>query len=198
MSSVTLAQLAVDESGSLPDDTPFFTLAGVITYHPETLRNVIRRAVTRTGKRLRRARHAVPEFKWSNASRNLRTEVLGRLAQADVGVFTLTVSKSGRRIDDTPENYAILICELLRACWTEYPNIAQHLLLIAASHRRRRSQYSILSSIVAGLCLVFSRSTMLTASVTRSFNWLILWPGACTLITKRAITRSRKLKVKSG
>lgn len=113
----------MDESGSLPDDTPIFTLAGVLTYRPDRLRNVIRRAVVRSGKRLGRARHAFSEFKWSSASRRLRLEVLNRLAQTDAVVFTLTVNKGERRIEDSPENYAILICELLQACWTEHPNV---------------------------------------------------------------------------
>ncbi|MEE8392428.1 MAG: DUF3800 domain-containing protein, partial [Anaerolineae bacterium] len=39
-------------------------------------------------------------------------------------VFTLTVQKQGRRIKDTPENYAILVCESLRLCWDLYPNVA--------------------------------------------------------------------------
>jgi hypothetical protein len=41
-----------------------------------------------------------------------------------VKLFTLTVQKAGRRIEDTPEHYAILVCELLEACWAVCPNIA--------------------------------------------------------------------------
>ena len=39
-------------------------------------------------------------------------------------LFALTVSKEGRRIEDTPENYGILVCELLSFCWSSYPNVA--------------------------------------------------------------------------
>ncbi len=49
--------------------------------------------------------------------------MLSHLAQADVAVFTLTVRKEGRRIEDTAENYAILACELLELCWDAYPNL---------------------------------------------------------------------------
>jgi hypothetical protein len=69
-------------------------------------------------------RPAESEFKWNNASRRLRQDVLNRLAQTDVKIFALTVQKTGRRIEDTPEHYAILVCELLEACWTAYPNVA--------------------------------------------------------------------------
>jgi hypothetical protein len=36
----------------------------------------------------------------------------------------MTVLKGDRRIEDTPENYAILACELLSLCWPVYPNVA--------------------------------------------------------------------------
>jgi hypothetical protein len=36
----------------------------------------------------------------------------------------MTVLKGDRRIEDTPENYGILACELLSLFWPVYPNIA--------------------------------------------------------------------------
>ena len=54
MPPLTLAYLGLDESGSLPADTPLFTLAGVLTYRPDAIRNLIRRAVVHSGKRLKR------------------------------------------------------------------------------------------------------------------------------------------------
>jgi hypothetical protein len=41
-----------------------------------------------------------------------------------VELFALTVWKGDRRIEDTPENYGILACELLSLCWSSYPNVA--------------------------------------------------------------------------
>ncbi len=51
---MTLAYLGLDESGSLPDETPWFTMAGVLTYRPDSVSNLIRRAALRSGKRIRR------------------------------------------------------------------------------------------------------------------------------------------------
>jgi hypothetical protein len=113
-----------DESGSLTAATPLFVMVVVLTPRPEAMKNLIRRVALRSGKRLKRRRKAASEIKWRNASRYIRLGVLTRLAQADVAVFTLTVRKGGRRIEDTPENYAILACELLRLCWDVYPNMA--------------------------------------------------------------------------
>jgi hypothetical protein len=36
----------------------------------------------------------------------------------------MTVLKGGRRIEDTPENYGIVACELLSLFWSVCPNIA--------------------------------------------------------------------------
>ncbi len=91
---MTLAHLGLDESGSLSDDTALFTLAGILTYRPDGLRHIIRRAALRSGKRLKRLRPAESEFKWNNASRRMRQDVLNRLAQTDVKIFALTVQKN--------------------------------------------------------------------------------------------------------
>ncbi|HET7087338.1 MAG TPA: DUF3800 domain-containing protein [Anaerolineae bacterium] len=124
MSSVTLAYVGLDESGSLSADTSLFTLVGVLTYQPDTIRYLIQRAAVRSGKRLKRPRRAVSELKWHNTSRRLRADVLSRLARADIEIFALTVRKGGRKIEDTPENYAVLVCAVLQACWLAHPNVA--------------------------------------------------------------------------
>lgn len=119
-----IVHAGLDEAGSLTAGALLFSMAIVVTSQPETVRNLIRRAALRSGKRLRRRRKAASELKWSNASQRIRTQVLRRLAQAEVEILTLTVLKAGRRIEDTPENYAILVCELLSLCWDVYPKVA--------------------------------------------------------------------------
>ena len=119
-----LVHIGLDESGSLTAATPLFTLAAVVTPRPETLRNLVKRAATSSGKHFKRRRRATGEFKWSNASRRLRSEVLTRLSKTDAELFALTVNKEGRRLEDSPENYAILVCELLSLCWDTFPNVA--------------------------------------------------------------------------
>ena len=126
MSAATIrfAYLGLDECGSLSDATPWFTMAGVLVEGLEPTQHLIRRAATHAGKRLKRPRRAVGEFKWSNSSRRLRRDVLQRLAQCAAEVYTLTVLKGGRRIEDTPENYALLVSALLQPCWMRHPSLA--------------------------------------------------------------------------
>jgi hypothetical protein len=114
----------LDESGSLTAVSPFFVMAAVITAEPRVLHHLIPRAVTRSGKRLGRSAKDAGELKWRNASQQIRALVLAELAAAEIELFTLTVLKGGRRIEDTPENYGILACELLSLFWPVHPNIA--------------------------------------------------------------------------
>jgi len=99
-------------------------MAVVVTPHPLALRHIIHRAASRSGKRLRRPIKDAAEIKWSNASHRIRALALADLADADVELFALTVWKGDKRIEDTPENYGILACELLNLCWSAYPNVA--------------------------------------------------------------------------
>jgi quercetin dioxygenase-like cupin family protein len=114
----------LDESGSLTADSLYFCVAIVMTPTPLSLRHLIRRAASRSGKRLGRPRKEAAEIKWSNASQRIRALALAGLVDAEVELFALTVLKGGRRVEDTPENYAILACELLSFCWSSYPNVA--------------------------------------------------------------------------
>ncbi len=120
----SIVYAGLDESGSLTAAAPLFVMAVVIVPRPGAVQNLIKRTALRSGKRLKRQRKAGSELKWRNASQRIRQGVLNRLAQAEAAIFTLTVRKRGRRIEDTPENYAILSCELLRQCWDVYPNVA--------------------------------------------------------------------------
>jgi hypothetical protein len=123
-SPLSIIHAGLDESGALSADTPLFTMAVVVTPRPDALQNLIRRAALRSGKRQKRLRKVASELKWRNASQRIRSDVLKRLALAELELFTLTVRKEGRRIKDTPENYAILVSEILRLCWDTYPNVA--------------------------------------------------------------------------
>ena len=114
----------LDESGSLTSATNLFTMAAVVTADPTALKNIIQRAALKSGKRLGRRRKQPNELKWHNASQRIRLAVLNSLARADVEIFVLVVSKERRRIADTPQNYAILVCELLLSCWNLHPNMA--------------------------------------------------------------------------
>lgn len=121
---LSIVHIGLDEAGSLTSEMPVFVVAAVVAVRPDTLHNLIRRAALRSGKRLERRAKNASELKWSNTSRRIRNAALAELAKADVELFALTVDKGNRRIEDTPENYGILVCELLSHCWHVYPDVA--------------------------------------------------------------------------
>lgn len=124
LSNNKIVHVGIDESGSLPDKAEYFVLAGVLTHQPDSLRNLIRRVAVRSGKRLHRPRRAISEFKWSNSSSNFRKDVLNSIAQTDISIYTLLAKKDGRQINDTSENYAALISELLQAILIEHSQLS--------------------------------------------------------------------------
>lgn len=119
-----IVHAGLDESGSLTAESPFFCMAVIVTEDPLAVRQLIPRAVLSSGKRLGRPAKRAAEIKWSNASQHIRIQVLTGLAELAVEIYTLTVSKGRRRIEDTPENYAILACETLSHAWPMFPNVS--------------------------------------------------------------------------
>ncbi len=123
MTQPTIVHVGIDESGSLPAPTGLFTLAAVVTPNPEAVQNLIRRTAFHSGKNLGHGAKNVGELKWSNASYRIRQDVLQRIAASEVQLFALIVEKEQRRVEDSAENYAFLVCELLSAGWQRYPNM---------------------------------------------------------------------------
>jgi hypothetical protein len=139
-----IAYAGIDESGSLLAETSYFTVAAVVTRDLKPLRNIIPRAALRSGKRLKRLRKTVSELKWSNASLRIRSDVLRHLAEVDVEVFALTIHKENRRIADSPENYAILMCELLQSVHRVHPNAA----IFLDRHFTSMSQIALVNTMI--------------------------------------------------
>ena len=55
--------------------------------------------------------------RWNKAAR------LHALAQKEIQIFWVAVEKQGQRIDDTPENYSLLVGELLKECLAYHPEV---------------------------------------------------------------------------
>jgi len=119
----TIVHVGIDESGSLYAPTQFFVLAAVLTENPEPTKNLIRRTAFHSGKHLGRFAKNPSELKWYTASERIKQDVLERIAESDLEIFGLVVQKEGRRIEDTPENSAYLLCELLDLIWYEHPKL---------------------------------------------------------------------------
>lgn len=113
----------VDESGCLADPRDrYVALAAVVVCQVRQARKIVRKSV-RSSKRVLLKKRGGYETKWWNADDRLRRKVLEYLGQSEVGIFWLVVDKEGGVIPDTPENYGMLVCELLEECTKYYPNL---------------------------------------------------------------------------
>lgn len=139
-----LVYASVDECGSLTADSSHVTFAAVVTQYPDSVRNLIRRIALRSGKRLHRSRKAPGEFKWRNTSERIRRDVLTALAQHELELFALTINKQRRRIEDSPENYTLIICALLSLLNDRYPNVA----LALDRHFTSPTQIALINTLI--------------------------------------------------
>ena len=115
----------IDESGSLAaPHCSTVTLAAVKTPSPKALRWIVKRAM-RGMQRKKSKRGRPSELKFHNATDNARAEVLEALSREQVEVYALSVFKGAQIIPHTPENYGILLCELLRMCGAEHEHVAE-------------------------------------------------------------------------
>ncbi len=105
--------LAGDESGSLTNPhTPVVSVACIITYNPAPLRWIIPRVKRNIHKRVPKHRRG-SEFKFHNVTDSARCRVLSHLAQEDVTFIAFNIYKGAQIIPDIPENYGLLLGNLL-------------------------------------------------------------------------------------
>ena len=113
----------VDEAGRLADARDrYVVLAAVVTSSVRELKRIIRKA-SRKQKKVRFKRRDGREVKWSNSWDGLKRRVLSEVGRRGVQIFWLLVDKEGKAIPDTPENYALMVSELLQECLSYYPDL---------------------------------------------------------------------------
>lgn len=106
----------IDESGTLADPKDrFVVFAGVFSANPQSLTKLIPKARKRVPpkKKLKRER-LVSEFKFRSVGNSTKERILKELASLDVKLFVFVLDKERRKVEDTPENYGLLIFMLLK------------------------------------------------------------------------------------
>jgi hypothetical protein len=107
----------VDESGTLPDPkSPVVIIAAVATYAPHQLILPKKSAAKALGKK------NVKEIKFYKAGINTKIKFLTVLAKLDIKIFVLILEKNGKKIPDSPENFAIACSLILYDCLYCYQN----------------------------------------------------------------------------
>lgn len=110
--------LYLDESGNLADNLPC-TLVATFNSDKRTSKKL-----SRIPKRVRQRvmedkLKNVPELKFYDSSDSIRERFLEYVAKYEPEAYALTLDKEGRRVDDTPYNYAIMVGKLLASVVAE-------------------------------------------------------------------------------
>lgn len=106
----------IDESGTLADPKDrFVVFAGVFSKNPQSLTKLIPKARKRVPpkKKLKRER-LVSEFKFRSVGDSTKERILKEIAKLDVKLFVVILDKERRKVQDTPQNYALLVFTLLK------------------------------------------------------------------------------------
>lgn len=103
--------ILIDESGTLPDPKDrFIVIAGVGIKDLKEARNLVSRIL----KSLRQRRIRIKEVKFYYAGERTKRQILSGIISAGFEIFVIAIDKKGRKIADTPENFSLLVSELVK------------------------------------------------------------------------------------
>ena len=107
----------IDESGTLPDPKDqVVIIAAVGAKLPEKIR-----AITKAIRK-KLIKKNTSEIKFYTSGEKTKRIFLEKLSKESLEIFTLTIEKQGQKIDDSPENFALLCWLVLEDCLLFYQN----------------------------------------------------------------------------
>lgn len=102
--------ILMDESGTLPDPKDkFIVIAGVGIKKIKEAGNLMSRIL----KSLRQRKIKIKEIKFYYAGERTKRQILSGIVLAGFEIFAIIVDKKRRKIPDKPENFALLVSELI-------------------------------------------------------------------------------------
>jgi len=123
----------IDESGTLPDPKDkFIVICGVGVKKMKEAENIISQILAS----LRRRKIRIREIKFYYAGQNIKRQFLSGVVSANFKIFALIVDKKSRKITDTPENFALLVADLVNEISLWYK--AEKVNLVIDRHFQRK------------------------------------------------------------
>lgn len=105
-----MINIFIDESGTLPDVRDnFIVICGVAVNDKKEAENIFSRIL----KSLKAKKINIKEIKFYHAGQNTKRQFLSGISAADFKIFALIIDKKKRKIADSPENYGILLKNLI-------------------------------------------------------------------------------------
>lgn len=125
--------ILVDESGTLPDPKDkFIVIAGVGFEKIKEATNLMNHIL----KSLRQRKIKIKEIKFYYAGERTKRQILSGIISAGFEIFIIIVDKKRRKIPDTPENFSLLVNELINEIYLWQPE--KNLKIIIDRHFHRR------------------------------------------------------------
>jgi hypothetical protein len=116
---INMISVFIDESGTLPDiRDKFIVVCGVAVRQLKEAENIFSRIL----KSLRQRKVEIKEIKFYHAGQNTKRQFLSGIAAADFKIFAIIVDKKKRKIADNPENFALLLENLMSDIINWYKN----------------------------------------------------------------------------
>ncbi|MDP3954798.1 MAG: DUF3800 domain-containing protein [bacterium] len=111
----------IDESGTLPDPKDkIIVVAAVGVYSPRKIDEILK-----TVRKRGRFKRITGEIKFYTAGEKSKFLFFEKIVEENFDIFVLTVDKIGRKIEDTPENFAVICGLLLQSVFAFYPNVRE-------------------------------------------------------------------------
>lgn len=127
---MTKTTVFIDESGTLPDPKDRVVIvAAVGTEMPEKLISI-----NKSVRKLQKKKDS--EIKFYKAGERTKKRFLEKLSKENVEIFVLVVEKEGKKIDDTPENFALLCWLILEDCLVFYQEGIKEVVFDRHFHKR--------------------------------------------------------------
>ncbi len=112
-------KLYIDESGTLPDpNNKIIVLAAIVTNDSNKIIKIIKSIKARN-----KLRKNTGELKFYTASEKAKKDFFKQLLTTDAEIFILVVNKNKTKIEDSPDNFALLSWILFRDIFDYYSNL---------------------------------------------------------------------------
>lgn len=131
----------VDESGTLPDPKDKVIVVAAIGTDIPSRFEAILKEVKKKGK----FKKQTGELKFYTAGEKTKTAFFEKLSKEKIDVFILTVEKMGRKIPDSPQNFAVLCWLLLSEVLNFYPSVEE---IIFDRHFHREKDITIFNQFL--------------------------------------------------
>jgi len=123
----------IDESGTLPDaKDEFIVICGVVVNELKEAKNIFSRIL----RSLKQRKVNIKEIKFYHSGQNTKRQFLSGIASVNFKVFALVIDKKNRKIIDSPENFAILVADLIGDIIKWYKNGNINFIIDRHFHRK--------------------------------------------------------------